>query len=173
MSMTTHTILAGHSWVLVADTDRVESFLCLFRSCWDKVPAAAQTAITEHWGGSPVPLHPKIELSDCWADSNDCFAQTGFNGMELRFSRRDFAILPDSVATWIIAHELAHVYQKAIGRRPGGASEDENEADADSIASGWGFDKIMKVLLDAQLRRGRSLDKACEVLRKFGTSFDC
>ena len=85
--------------------------------------------------------------------------------MELKFNAEAFDILPPSVARWIIAHELAHVYQKACGQVPGGEDEHQNENDADRIAEGWGFDKSPRTLLELlQQNRGLTLGQACEAI---------
>jgi hypothetical protein len=67
--------------------------------------------------------------------------------MILRFNAEDFMIFPPKIALWIIAHELAHVYQKAIGGSPGGTSEAENETDANRIAESWGFDREPRLIM--------------------------
>src|SRR4029077_20297246 len=85
---------------------------------------------------------PCIELSDLWRDTEKAFAQVTAVGFEIKFSRSAFEVLPERAAKFLIAHELAHVYQKAIGIKPGGASEDQNENDANNLASTWGFDEI-------------------------------
>ena len=82
-----------------------------------------------------------------WGHAAFSFAQVGSNGMVLRFSAEDFMVFPDKIAQRIIAHELAHVFQKATGRLPGGQNEDENEDDANRIADSWGFDNSAVLML--------------------------
>jgi hypothetical protein len=87
--------------------------------------------------------------------------------MVLKFSAKDFAVFPGSVARWVIAHELAHVYQKTIGRVPGGENEQNNEQEADRIAESWDFDKTPFTIMYLLCRnRKLSVEDACkEVVR--------
>ena len=87
----------------------------------------------------------------------------------MRFNAKDFDILPPSIVRWIIAHELAHVFQKALGKPPGGESKAENEDDADGIATGWGFDSLpRRTLNEFQINGKMSLEAACELLVRCG-----
>lgn len=93
-----------------------------------------------------------------WAPS-EAYGQVGRVGMELKFRQEAFACFPAEIARWVIAHELAHIYQKACGRQPGGANEEENEDDANNIANKWGFDQGYYLLL-RMLREGGGLSLA-------------
>jgi hypothetical protein len=102
-----------------------------------------------------------------WGDAAFSFAQVGGNGMTLRFSADDFMVFPDKIAQWIIAHELAHVFQKATGRVPGG--QNENEDDANRIAHGWGFDNAPVLMLKLLIQeRQLSVAKAVREIVKWG-----
>jgi len=74
--------------------------------------------------------------------------------------------LPFHAARWIIAHELAHVYQKAIGRQPcgmnedGELNEDENETHADGLVKEWGFPSESRTLIDMLIGK-LGLEGAC------------
>jgi hypothetical protein len=104
-----------------------------------------------------------------WGDTAFSFAQVGSNGMVLRFSADDFMVFPNKIAQWIIAHELAHVFQKATGRLPGGQSEGENEDDANRIAHGWGFDNTAVLMLKLLIQeRQLSVEKAVRKIVKMG-----
>lgn len=48
--------------------------------------------------------------------------------------------MPERAIAWLIAHELAHMYQKVQGKSPGGETKDQNEDDANAIAIEWGFE---------------------------------
>jgi hypothetical protein len=165
MPFTSHRLLSGHPLLLIAEGDGAKSFVRLFRGCWKLIPFKARRAILAHWQNSPVSWHPKIELSDSWGDAQTCFGQVRHGGMEVRFSAKDFEVLPDAIAAWIIGHELAHVYQKVIGKRPGGDSLESNEDDADEIARSWGFDRTLRVLLGhVQASERLSVEDACKRL---------
>jgi hypothetical protein len=159
MEINHHRLLPGHKFQLRADCDNGRQFVRLFRSCWKQVPYASRRAILAYWKSSEFPYHPSFEFSDMW-NSEACFAQVR-NGVELRFSATAFAVFPDKTARWVVAHELAHVYQKALGKAPGGHSEDENEADANRIAEGWGFDKTPFFMLGV-LQHKLSFEDACK-----------
>jgi hypothetical protein len=151
--------------LLIAEGDGAKSFVRLFRDCWKRIPFKARRAILAHWQNSPVSWYPKIELSNSWGDAQTCFGQVRHAGLEVRFSAKDFALLPDEVASWIIAHELAHVYQKATGKRPGGDALESNEEDADEIAPSWGFDRTLRAFLGhLQASEGLSVEDACKRL---------
>ncbi len=114
--------------------------------------------------GRPSPL---IELSNMWADCETNFGQVRDAGLEIRFHAASFEVLPDEIGGSIIAHELAHVFQKALGMRPGGDNESDNETDADRITGEWGFDLgVLKFLktMDGDV----SLREKCEFLEKAG-----
>jgi hypothetical protein len=96
--------------------------------------------VLAHWEKLLYPEGPLFELSNCWADSTNGYAQVRRCGYELRFNGDRFRNLPEPVALFIIAHELAHVFIWANGERSD-ESEDVNEGSADAIAKGWGFDK--------------------------------
>lgn len=116
-------LLRDHEIRLTVWGDGGQKFVRLFRACWDQLPYKARRLILTYWKSGKTASEPLIELSDMWVDSKTSFAQVTDQGTELRFSARDFALLPVLVARWVVAHELAHVYQKALGRRPGGVSE--------------------------------------------------
>jgi hypothetical protein len=130
-----------------------------------------QGVILAYWKTSKVPQIPIFELSNLWSDSEANFAQVGDNGMLMRFSFGDFAVFPNTIALWVIAHELAHVYQKAIGRVPGGISELENETDANRIAAEWGFEQRPLVMLKLLTQGGLlSVGEASKGIAQMGTA---
>ncbi|MBE7464241.1 MAG: hypothetical protein HS116_12250 [Planctomycetes bacterium] len=140
-------------------------FVREFRQCWKQIPLSSRRAIVRHWKSSA--RLPLFELSNMWADSEKSFAQVSQKGMELKFSQKDILFLPSGVMQWVIAHELAHVYQKSIGRKPGGSSDRENERDADRIAKEWGFDPSRFSLL-VILSETRPMAEAIQELKDLG-----
>jgi len=144
-------------WVHSGDGER---FVDLFRSCWKQLPQAVQRRISMHWKSTRDQYCPRIELSDIWGESQTCYGQVRNHGMEMRFSASKFDERPYHAARWVIAHELAHVYQKAIGRQPGGMNEDENERDADGLAKKWGFPSESSTLIDMLIGK-LGLEGAC------------
>ncbi|HEV3145830.1 MAG TPA: hypothetical protein VGZ47_18215, partial [Gemmataceae bacterium] len=67
-------------------------------------------------------------------------------GYQIRFNASSFRLLPEPVALFTIAHELAHVYRWALGKDPYEPKQ-ESEAKTDAIAEGWGFDKKARDML--------------------------
>jgi hypothetical protein len=108
-----------------------------------KIPGSIWNSLLNVTNGekrSPWPGRtPFCELSNHWRGEATNYGQVTSRGYQIRFNAEAFSFLPEEVARFVIAHELAHVFQKAEGKRPGGANEVENEADADSIAERWEF----------------------------------
>jgi hypothetical protein len=105
-----------------------------------------------------------IELSNVWSGSEENHAQIGNLGMKMRFNAESFDLFPPEAARWVVAHELAHVYQKVCGRAPR-CDDRENEREADQIAEGWGFDKSLYFQvkqLTTQLTPSMGFEKAFE-----------
>jgi hypothetical protein len=98
MEFTSLRLLARQDIKLQVCDGNGTKFVSLFRSCWRQVPRAARRAILKYWRTKEVYPHPLIELSNVWTDSATSFAQVRRCGMELRFSAKDFDILPPSVA---------------------------------------------------------------------------
>lgn len=162
--MKTHDLLPDQPFRLTTSESDPGKFVALFCDCWTRIPESDRCVISDFW--NELNHGPLIELSDCWGDSNESFAQVTRGGAIVRFGAKDFAVLPPCVSTWIIAHELAHVYQKAVGQKPGGESEKTNEAEADSIAKSWGFDDMPRIILDLLMRGPKQLsfEAACKEL---------
>lgn len=167
--MMKYQLLPDHEFQLNASGDGAQRFVAQFRDCWERIPISARHEILAYWKKETSAGYPRIELSDMWGDSETNFAQVRHMGMELRFSAHDFLVLPDSIAHWVIAHELAHVFQKTAGKVPGGANEAENERDADVIAMRWGFAKSHRTLLAVLMQEANiSVDVACQKLVELG-----
>jgi hypothetical protein len=171
MSITTRRLLPGHKVAVHCIDDDGRHFVRLFRATWKRLPLTVRRGILRYWrqmgprwGWAP----PFIELSDSWSP-HDSYGQVGFLGMELRFRQEAFARLPLAIACCVIAHELAHVYQKVCGRRAGGENERENEKHADSLIEKWGFDRgCLSILNVMRSKRGLSLAEVCEEVKSLG-----
>lgn len=97
----------------------------------------------------------------------EAYAQTVHLGMELRFRQEAFRLFPAKAAHWIIAHELAHVYQKTLGMIPGGENEDENEKHADNLVSDWGIERNCLSHIEGLMSNSGSLSEACRKAEKY------
>jgi hypothetical protein len=162
-------LLPRHSIYTFTGGEDGRPFVRLFRECWKQIPIGARKRILAHWRAPRQKHLPIIEFSNMWFDSTKSFGQVRNNGREVRFSASDFAMLPRAVSKWIVAHELAHVYQKAIGRTPGGRNEDENEDHANSIVQQWGFDDGSKLMFDIlRSETGLSIPDASRRLIELG-----
>jgi len=133
----THALLEGHPYVFRSCGGDPNGFLKEFRSAWSLLPTEVREKILQFWASRPYP--PIIELSDVWSPKA-AVGQVRHTGQELKFRAECFLLFRTKAAQWIIAHELAHLYQKALGRPPGGESEEKNEAEANEFARSWGFD---------------------------------
>lgn len=144
------------------------AFARLLCNVWNRIPMAVQQSIVEYWNlyGATYepPLQPHFELSNYLPV--DVYGQVNLNGMELKFSSSAFEVFPDSVASWVVAHELAHVYQKARGLPPGGDDYGENEEHADSLARSWGFEEHRFQLMILLQNKIGSLELACQNINR-------
>lgn len=143
-----------------------EEFINLFQECWQRIPDSDRKRIIAHWKNSGIDAWPMIELSCLWSESHSNHAQVTLGGMQIRFNSESFRLFPKGVARWVIAHELAHVFQKTEGKSPGGDNEERNENDADDIVERWGFEKTAWTLLRVNLSGGKSLEKSCQIIEK-------
>lgn len=143
-----------------------EEFTKLFQECWQQIPDSDRGRLLAHWMNSGIKTYPMIELSTLWSDSQSCFTQVTLGGMEIRYNSDHFRHFPKGVARWIIAHELAHVFQKTEGKSPGGDDERRNENDADEIVERWGFEKTAWILLRVNLSGGKSFEASCQLVRQ-------
>jgi hypothetical protein len=149
-------------WLLAVDCDG-QTFKRQFHDCWKRIPLDSKQTICDFWR-AVGPHWPVIELSNLWEDSKWKHAEVNNMGREVFFSATSFRSFPNTVAIWNIAHELAHIYQKACGRKPGGECEEENERDADRIAVEWGFNPRPNRLF-GHLESTHSFEYACNFLK--------
>ncbi len=180
--------------LLSVETDGV-AFAKLFRSCWRRIPLAYRRKICATLRASQF---RRIELSNLWCDSRAgfttlstavicglfwgcetsssvAFGQVGARGvgiLHIYFAANAFELLPTDAAEFIVAHELGHVLQVAIGRpRRSGRKTDWNyEREADDFAKSWGFNNIQLMVIQNSLRKtGRNkmtLQEACAHVKK-------
>ena len=140
-NITRRRLLRGHEVYINCWDDDGARFVTLFRQTWKQLPLSTRRAILRFWRDNADEWAPLIEVSNSWAPRYS-FGQVGRAGLELKFRQQAFACFPPPAARWVIAHELAHIYQKTCGRPPGGENEGENEDHADNLAEEWGFSRL-------------------------------
>lgn len=128
------------------------AFVELFQSVWARIPVEFTRSITDIF----QPFSVRFLLSnDCVRKFGPGQVKTDLSGIEVWFWADAFTWLPKNAADWVIAHELAHVYQKCPGA-PSSPDYDKNERIADELARGWGFSDT-ECLHIRMLRETRSL----------------
>lgn len=158
-------LLPNHNFVIHVPSDIGRDFVSLFRGTCKQLPLADRRGILKFWKSSDCEWRPAFELSN----------QVGDQGYEIKFREESFRHLLKPAAQWVIAHELAHVQQKVVGRQALDYTEDENEEDADRIAKGWGFSKLWWETIDHRMDTyGEPLVDACDYFRNLlaSDSFD-
>ena len=151
-------------WLDSWDADE-EIFVRMFRECWARLPSSMTQKIGAYWNsfdGGDV----KVELSNMWKDAVDSFAQVRKGGYAIRFDSDSMPVFPRKAAIAVIVHELAHVYQKAIGRQPGGVNEVENEDEANQLMREWGFERKCLDFVKSLLSLGMEFSEACAAASK-------
>ncbi len=131
-------------------------FVKRFRETWTRLPLGVRRKISSYWRSNKYGFQPFIELSNFFG-RDDIYGQVKNDGYTVKFRASEFDEMPDKTAHWIIAHELAHVYNRAIGNSPffseeGGFSIDEerNEEAVNKLVESWGFSKAWRILWDAR-----------------------
>ena len=100
-------------------------FAGIFNFAWKKIPANARRQIVRYWRSWRTLLVPDITLSAFPIPIRD-LPVTGVGahvtslGRELWFCTPWIMEGPDDLVAWVIAHELAHVYQHATNTMPSG-----------------------------------------------------
>ena len=126
-------------------------FAHLFRETWRLLPLYARLRILCLWRNSADALahtilrSPNIELLSDWSGRKGrglrgCLAAVSNHGHQLRFLSRAMDRLPASIVRDVVAHELAHVYQAAVGADWSVHEVLESEMEADELVTDWGFD---------------------------------
>lgn len=160
-------LLEDHDFRLSVWSGDGERFVALFRRCWAQMPAKHRQDLLAYWDKSEHD-QPTFELSNLWGDSRIAHAQVKGPGYQLRFNATSFLSLPERVALFIIAHELAHAYRWACGDKKPDESKDVSEDTADGLAIMWGFDKEARDSFKV-LAKGVGFEEACQI---FGRAKD-
>jgi hypothetical protein len=166
--ITKRRLLPGHVFRINCWDDDGRCFVKLFRDTWRKLPLSVRCTVLQFWRENANEGGPLIELSNLWVP-HDSYGQVRNAGMVLKFRQEAFSCFPPQAARWVIAHELAHVYQKACGLSPGGKDEETNEHHADNLAKEWGFDHVCMMIIDSK-KRNRKLSTldACREIQRSG-----
>jgi len=164
--MLKRTLLLPDENIWLHHDEPADVFIGIFQECWKRLPDSDRTRMLAYWKSSGIETWPMIELSTLWSDSKSCFGQVRGRGMEVRYNSASFQIFPRGMAQWFIAHELAHVFQKAEGKRPGGDEESRNEDDADCIVERWGFCRSAYTFFQIQRSQGASVEDSCNCVKK-------
>lgn len=164
MKYSKHHLLNNHDLVLHAWEGDGERFVAMFRGTWDQIPSDVRATILDFC----LARHAVIELSDTFGP-NDAFGQVDsiVNGREVveitvRFRAPAFAHFPRAAAQWVIAHELAHVYEKACGRLPGPDERGDTENRVNQMVGVWGFRRdCLAFIIMIHENRNLSIADAC------------
>lgn len=159
-------------YLFCPEEPRGQQFAVLFQEVWQGIPEGVHLAIVAFWREHAPFGRPMIEYSNQWSPKGENIrATTAAFGGEMQFLARELDPLPDDAVRFIIAHELAHVFQKARGdtlhfpnngetlymgadgRR---RTVQENEVDADQLAESWGFSQHPLCLWELKSRRERN-----------------
>lgn len=134
-----------------------ERFAILVQDTWRRIPLGARRLMVRHWRRSePIWAiqglwSPTIQLTEYWELSDQSVRQPkdlagcGRNGHSLYFYAPLVDAMPAQHVQELIAHELAHVVQYAIGEPPHSDRTlprwcDQTEIIADEIMELWDFD---------------------------------
>ena len=138
---------------LVSEDDQAPRFAGIFKYTWKKIPTKARRALVKYWQAAfpPFPfVIPRIALDES-QDRPGVEATTAVLGSFLWFFATAIRAHTDEYVAYLVAHELAHVYQiatKAFSHAKRKKRQMEN--DADLIVHKWGFDifRAEKLLVD-------------------------
>ena len=147
-------------------TKDLEHFKTVFISVWETILSKDRVTVESHWSchGRETGRPPRVELSDGQVNLNPhALATASSIGMQIIFRWQICHRMPDDVLKALIAHEMAHVYQSAIGisehnitvKDLRGIVLDESqicgrlrddaliEIHADETMTTWGFDYVV------------------------------
>lgn len=128
---------------LLSLDDDAPRFAGIFKYTWTKIPSQARRRMVKHWRTDmpPIPIaNPRIELDD-FQDRAGVVATAALHGNKLWFFATAIKAVPDEYVVYLIAHELAHVYQIATATISLGTQKTKSvERDADILLLEWGFD---------------------------------
>jgi hypothetical protein len=133
-----------------------ERFARLLHGTWKRIPLWARRRILKFWRESAWDAnHTRFWLLGDFriniaTGKHAAFGAVGHAGHMIRFHAPSIAEMPDDVVVDLIAHEMAHVTQCAVGfvaESCGGdmvsleeSTYGEREWDADMLMEDWGFD---------------------------------
>jgi hypothetical protein len=106
-----------------------------------QIPREHRAVLIRHWAQRPGAPYLEIlhrpEFNESWAgfDMRKAAAYCEPTGLRVRFATDSLGTIPPRFWPCLIAHELAHSLQAAMG-----TLRWETETAADCIAVGWGFD---------------------------------
>jgi hypothetical protein len=143
-----------HVAVARQEPDPGKHFAQLFIETWKRIPLGDRRKILKWWRCGYVPKHPVVELLNDLASRRvgryEKIGECSWYGYLLRFSQEWAKPTSEEKVRSVIAHELAHVYQRAISvmedydiancQRFDGSFQDPVDEDADEIIAFWGFD---------------------------------
>jgi hypothetical protein len=107
-----------------------------FRATWLRLPPRVRGTLLRYWRKRPGRFF--VRLTDFHLDTINARACCSDRGFLLEF-RTYFDRLQPSAACVVIAHELAHAYLWASGRRRDEWSEKAEEKVVRQLTEGWGF----------------------------------
>jgi hypothetical protein len=129
---------------VLKEKDPALAFALLFRKVWRVLPLGVRRAILKHW----EERLPDVCLAEGRMDEGTG-ATCGNGGYSLYFRPYYGLLAVDGMPrmAYVIAHELAHVYQ--LTQKPeamvAGALDaaiyEANEQEVDALAASWGFPK--------------------------------
>jgi hypothetical protein len=141
-------LLPRHDVVVFAPGGDGKRFARLFAETWRRLPYRVRRHVLKHWRESDlsfVNYSPQIELVDFWSQR---MVEAGLGGDKaavfclghrLVFWTKIVDAYPDDLVRDLIAHELAHVYQWAIGCDLDEMEPMLCESEADLLVETWGF----------------------------------
>jgi hypothetical protein len=135
----------------------------LVLAVWNRIDDSDRRRIADHW--SKMAVRPPMIglLASSWFEDPNAFARTKHFGRTVAFDWPSCRLMPDDILESLIAHELAHVYQWAIGKfstltendidwnarghfkhlvKQWIGDEGRVELHADQTMSRWGFDPL-------------------------------
>ena len=138
----------------------------VFLNLWAAIEDSDRLVITAYWKTKPGRSIPKILFADSWRGPKNSLACCEDQGTVIQGNLPWFRLLPLEVMEAVFAHEIAHVFQFAIGKNRFNLSTDDfrgkQDADsgsqifiemlgpvgrvelhADEIMQRWGYDHLL------------------------------
>lgn len=139
--------------------DSIDHTESLISDVLNSITSDDRKRIQSHWLEHPVA--PLVLFEEPWMADGEVFGRTESLGHRINFEWLTFRLLPDAVAKSLLAHELAHVFQHAIGKTRDKLKEEDFEGEilpkdfirnlgpvgrvelhADETMTRWGFDRL-------------------------------